>query len=71
MEDDLHEVGTDVGDLREDTAAILQGACAKGLTDGKTDEAGTDQVFRKEDKDADHEEELDADQKKADAHPGM
>ena len=40
MEDDLHQVGTDVGDLGEDTAADAQRAGAEGFADGKADEAG-------------------------------
>ena len=40
MEDDLHKVGADVGDLGEDTTADTEGAGAERFTDGKTDKAG-------------------------------
>ncbi len=70
VEDDLHEVGADVGDLREDTAADTEGGGAEGLTDGKTDEAGTGQFTRDVGQDDDHEKELDADQKQTHAHAG-
>ena len=40
MEDDLHQVGADVGDLGEDTAADTKRAGTQGLTDGEADEAG-------------------------------
>ena len=70
MEDDLHKVGADVGDLREDTARDPERARAQRLADGEADEAGAGQ-FLEEDKDADHEEELNADKQKADAHAGV
>jgi len=70
MEDDLHEVGTDVGDLREDTAADTQRGSAQRFTDRETDETGADQFFRDITQDHDHEEQFDAHQQKADAHAG-
>ena len=70
MEDDLHEVGTDVSDLGEDTTADTQGAGAEGLADGETDKARAGQFFGDVSQDENHEEELDADQKKAYAHAG-
>ncbi|OPY91426.1 MAG: hypothetical protein A4E72_00136 [Syntrophus sp. PtaU1.Bin208] len=70
MENDFHQVGADIGDLREDTTADSQGARAEGFTDGEADEAGADQVWWDVAQDGEHEEELDADQHKADAHSG-
>ena len=70
MEDDLHQVGTDVGDLGEDTAADPQRAGAEGFADGKPDEAGAGQLLRNVGENQDHEEELDAHQQETDAHPG-
>ena len=70
MEDDLHEVRTDVGDLGEDASADPQRAGAEGLADRKADEAGSGQILGDVGQDQDHEEELDAHQQQADAHAG-
>ncbi len=40
LEDDLHEIGADVGDLGEDAAGDAQCGRAQRLTNGKADEAG-------------------------------
>ena len=40
LEDDLHQVGADVGNLGEDAAGNTQGRGAKGFADGEADEAG-------------------------------
>ncbi len=45
LEDDLHQVGADVGDLGENAAADAQHAGAEGFADGKPDEAGPGQVL--------------------------
>jgi len=39
LEDDLHEVCADVGDLGEDATGNTQGRCAEGFADGEADEA--------------------------------
>jgi hypothetical protein len=39
LEDDLHEVRPDVGDLREDAARDAEGRGAERLADGEADEA--------------------------------
>ncbi len=70
VEDDLHEVGTDVGDLGEDTPADSQRAGAEGLADGEADEAGTGQFHGEVGQNEDHKEELDADQQQSHAHAG-
>ena len=70
VEDDLHEVGTDVGDLGEDTTADTQGAGAEGLTDGEADKAGAGHFGRDVGQDENHEQEFDADQQEAHAHTG-
>ncbi len=70
MEDDLHQVGADIGDLGEDTAADTQSASAQRFTDGKTDKAGTGQFLGNVSKNEDHEEKFDADQQKPNAHAG-
>ena len=41
LEDDLHQIGADVGDLGEDAAGNTQGSRAEGFADGEADEAGT------------------------------
>ena len=40
VEDDLHQVGADVGDLGEDAAGDAQRRRAERLADGEADEAG-------------------------------
>ena len=40
VEDDLHQVGADVGDLGEDAAGDAQRRGAERLADGEADEAG-------------------------------
>ena len=70
MENDFHQVGTDVGNLGEDTTADTQSGSAQRFTDGKTDEAGTGQFFGNVSQNDDHEEQFDADQQKSNAHAG-
>jgi hypothetical protein len=40
FEDDLHQVGADVGDLGKDAACDAQGRGAQRFADGEADEAG-------------------------------
>jgi molecular chaperone DnaK len=69
-EDDFHQVAADVGDLREDAAGDAQRRRAEALADGETDEARTGVVPRHEQQDAEHDQELDADEHRADGHAG-
>ena len=46
LEDDLHEVGADVGDLGEDAAGDAQRRRAQRLADGEADEAGAAPALR-------------------------
>ena len=71
LEDDLHQVGADVGDLGEDAAGDAQRRGAERLADGEADEAGAGEVAGDEEQDAEHDEQLDADQQHADAHAGL
>src|SRR5437870_8415534 len=71
VEDDLHQVGADVGDLGEDPARDTEGGRAQRLADGEADEAGTSVVSRDEEEDAEHQEQLDADKQHPDAHAGL
>ena len=48
LEDDLHQVGADVGDLGEDAAGNTQGGGAEGFANGEADEAGAGIVGRDE-----------------------
>src|SRR5271157_1529412 len=68
LEEDLHEVGADVGNLGEDAAGHAQGGGAEGFADGEADEAGAGQVARNEEQDEEHDEQLNRDQEHADAH---
>ncbi len=68
VEDDLHQVRADVGDLREDATRDPERRGAQRFADGEADEAGTRVVARNEEQDAQHHEQLDADEKHPDAH---
>ncbi len=71
VEDDLHEVGADVGDLREDAARDAEHRSAERLADREADEARAGVVAGHEEEDREHHEELDADEHHADAHAGL
>src|SRR5262249_522593 len=66
LEDDLHQVGADVGDLCEDAPGDAEGGGAEGLTDGKADEAGSGELPGDEQQDAEHDQQFDADEEHAD-----
>ena len=70
LEDDLHEVRADVGDLGEDAAGDAERRGAERLPDGEADEAGPGQVPRHPQQDAEHDDELGGDEHGADAHAG-
>ena len=44
VEDDLHQVGADVGDLGEDSTGDAEGGGAERFTDGEAEEAGSGQI---------------------------
>ena len=71
LEDDLHQVGADVGDLGEDAAGNTQGRGAQALANREADEAGACIIARDEQKDEEHDEQFDRDQQHADAHAGL
>ena len=71
LEDDLHEVRADIGDLGEDAAGHAEGRGAERFADGEADEAGAGQFARNEQQDEEHDEQLDGDQQHADAHAGL
>ena len=52
LEDDLHEVGADVGDLREDAAGDAERRSAERLADREADEARAGVVAGDEEQDA-------------------
>ena len=56
VEDDLHQVGADVGDLGEDAAGDAQRRGAERLADGEADEARAGVVQRHEEEDDEHHE---------------
>ena len=70
VEDDLHQIRADVGDLREDAAGDPERRRAERLADGEADEAGPGVVAWNEQEDAEHDQQLDADEQHADAHAG-
>ena len=71
VEHDLHEVRADVRDLREDAAGDPEGRRAEGLPDREADEARPGVLAGDEQEDAQHQEELHADEEHPDAHPGL
>ena len=71
LEDDLHQVGANVGDLCEDAARHAQRRCAERLANGKADETRSGIIARDEQQDEQHQDQLDADQQHADAHAGF
>ena len=71
LEDDLHQVGADVGNLGEDAAGDSERRGPQRLTNGEADEAGPGRLARDEEQDEEHQHQLDADQQHADAHAGL
>ncbi len=70
LEDDLHEVGADVGDLGEDAAGDAECRCAQGLTDGESQEAVADDIAGHEEQNDDHHDQFKGDEEQPDAHAG-
>ena len=71
VEDDLHQVGADVGDLREDAAGDAERRGAERLADGEADEAGAGVVAGDEQQDGEHQRAARRDEQHADAHAGL
>ena len=71
LEDDLHQVGADVGNLGEYPTGDTQRGRAERFANGKADKTGPGIVARNEQQDDEHHQELDADQHHADAHAGL
>ena len=68
LEDDLHEVGADVGDFGEDATGNAESGSAKGLADGEPDEALARVLTRDEEQDGEHDDQLDRDEQHANGH---
>ena len=58
VESDLHEIGADVGDLREDAAGDAEGRGPERLADRKAEETVADDVARDEEEDDHHHDQL-------------
>ena len=71
LEDDLHQIGADVGDLGENAACDTQGSGAERFADRKTDEARAGIIAGNKEQDDQHHEQFDADQHHANAHTGF
>src|SRR5262249_11442428 len=71
LEDDLHQVGADVGDLGEDTAGNPQRRRAQRFADREPDKAWTGVFTGDEEQNAEHDDQLHANQQHADTHPGF
>ena len=70
LEDHLHQVASDVGNLGEDTAGDTQGRSSEALTDGKADKAASSQILRHEEQDDKHQHQLDTYQHDTNRHAG-
>ena len=68
VEDDLHQIGADVGDLGEDAAGNTQSGSAEGFTDGEADEALARHVFGDPEQNGEHDHQLHADEQHSNAH---
>ena len=68
LEHDLHQIGADIGDFREDAACDAQRRRAQRFADGETDEAWPSVVARNEEQDDEHHHQFNADQHHSDAH---
>ncbi len=68
LENDLHQVRTDVRDLGEDAAGDAQRRRAQRFADGKSDEARTRVIAGNEKQNEQHHQQFHADQHHADAH---
>ena len=70
LEDNLHEVASDIGNLGEDTASDTQSGCTEALTNSESDEARASKVLGHQEQDDEHKHQLDADKHDTDAHTG-
>jgi len=68
VEDDLHQVGADIGDLGEDTARNTQRGRPERFTDREPDETRPGDGRRQEEHDDEHHQQFHADQHHAHAH---
>ena len=71
VENDLHQIAADVGNLGEDAAADAQGRSPERFADGEADEARPGEFGGDEGQDADHAREFHADEQQTDAHAGL
>jgi len=62
VEDNLHQIRTDVGDLRKDAAGDSKRRRPQRLANRESDEARAGVVARDKEEDAEHQEQLDADE---------
>ena len=70
LEDHLHEVASDIGNLSEDTAGDAKGRGTEALADGEADEAAAGNITIHEEQDDEHQHQLNADEHDADGHTG-
>ena len=68
LENDLHQIAADVGDLGEDSSADAQDCRSQALADGKPDETRPHKRRRDKHQDGDHAEQFHAHQQHADRH---
>ena len=71
LEDDLHQIGADIGNLGEDAAGNTQRRRAQRLADRESDEAGPCKATWNKKQNAEHDQQFNADQHHADAHAGL
>ena len=68
LEDHLHQVGTDIGNLGEDTASNTQCTGTQRFTDGEADETGSGTFSGDEQQNHQHQQQLNGDEQQTDAH---
>ncbi len=71
FENDLHEIGADIGNLGENAAGYAQRRRAERFANREADEARAGVIMRNEEQDEEHEHKFDADEQHADAHAGF
>ena len=71
LEDDLHQVRTDIGNLGENTTGDSQRRRTQTLTNRKSDKAWARVAAGDKQQNAEHDQQLDANQHHPDAHTGL
>ena len=71
FKDNFHQIRTDIGNFGENAAANAQRRRAERFADGKADKARARTLFRYEQQNCHHHNQLNADEQHADGHAGL